>query len=194
MCCFLIFLRCSHSRCVQGSREEDDLFGSSCFRCWTVVLCPHHLLPQGSCHPLAVLRPTWLALMLPGESDTSCTFSWGNLTFYHDTRLDPWQVLGHMCTSQGPGHDVISYWWTRTGADFIQLSKKEQCVIWWCVLCSTKPSDLLLSHLYDVRCRTAQGCIHITEKPHTTYCLFFKKKKKLPVRPKFIPKLRENLK
>lgn len=59
-----MFLRCSHSRRVQGSREEDDLFGGSCFWSWTVVLCPHHLLPQGTCHPLAVIRPSWLALML----------------------------------------------------------------------------------------------------------------------------------
>lgn len=95
------------------------------------------------------------------------------LSWYKTTSLaNP----GTRVTSQGPGHDVISYWWTRTRADFFQLSKKEQCVNWRCVLCSTKPSDLLLSHLYDVHCRTAQGCIHITEKLHTTYCLFKKKK------------------
>lgn len=65
--CFAFFLRCSDSRCVQGSREEDDLSGGSCFWCWTVVLCPYHLLPQGTCHPLAVLRHAWLDLILSGQ-------------------------------------------------------------------------------------------------------------------------------
>lgn len=56
---FFSFFRCSHSRCVQGSREDDDIFGGAGVWCRAVVLCSPHLLPQDTCNPLAVLSLMW---------------------------------------------------------------------------------------------------------------------------------------
>lgn len=105
MCCPTL-LRCSHSRCLQGSRKEDDVFGGSCFWSWTVILCPYHLLPQGTGHPLAVMISFCLALMLVVcHQSHPCSHLW--------------------CTGCKPARPWDSMWFlswlTRVRSNFIHL-------------------------------------------------------------------------
>lgn len=76
---FFLFFRCSHSRCVQGSREDNDIFGGAGVWCRAVVLCSPHLLPQDTCHPLAVLSLMWTfwwILAWTVQSGLWCHFLW----------------------------------------------------------------------------------------------------------------------
>lgn len=81
---FFSFFRCSHSRCVQGSREDDDIFGGAGVWCRAVVLCSPHLLPQDTCNPLAVLSLMWTfwwILARTVQSGLWCHFLWVDFFF-----------------------------------------------------------------------------------------------------------------
>lgn len=113
----LFFSRCGHSWCVQGSREEDDLFGGACLWCGTVFLCPHYIIPQGSCHPLAVLRPFGLTYAY-----FSHNFSKWDMRYKFHLVQDriPSQSLHswEMCKPKRPRHDFTACWSTRTSMVF----------------------------------------------------------------------------
>lgn len=101
--------RCSHSRGLHGSREEDDLAGG--FRVWsrTVFLCSCYLFPQSVGHAVAPrsLRdcessgPASLPLDIICKN-TEALFSTSVPTHFREPFL-PSNVLGGPCFSVNGG-------------------------------------------------------------------------------------------